>query len=224
MRWKVLIVDDEVQMLQMLRDFFRLKDYEVLIAHNGKELMEKLKYKPDIILLDINMPEMNGFDICKQIRDEISIPILFITARASEVDKIKGLSIGGDDYITKPFSLEELAARVNAHLRRELRKSDDSKKALFGDLWINYSARTVHYGTEEIYFTKTEFDIIELLSLSKSKVFDREDIYTSIWGLDGLGDNSVIAEHIRRIRAKLAKLSDTEYIETVWGVGYKWVG
>ena len=224
MKRKILIVDDEIDMLDMLRSFFELKDYEVITALDGTGVMEKLNEKPDLILLDVNMPQLDGFKTCQMIRDKTSIPILFLTARIDEQDRVKGLMIGGDDYIIKPFSLKELAARIHAHLMRENRKNKRNDASAFGELWIDYSGRCIFYRNEEVILTKTEFDIIEFLSLNSRRVFDKEHIYTSIWGYDGIGENSVIAEHVRRIRLKLSQYTDKEYIETVWGVGYRWIG
>lgn len=223
MNKKILIIDDEVDMVNMLKNFFHLKGFNTIEAYNGEEAIERLESKPDIILLDINMPVVDGFEVCKRIRERTNSPILFLTARGAESDRIKGLMIGGDDYIVKPFSLGELYARVYSHLQREERKkvTNDDKSS---ELIIDYSLRTVHYKEEEIVFTKTEFDIIELLSTHPNMIFDREKIYTSLWGYDAMGDNSVVSEHIRKIRSKISRVTDEEFIQTVWGVGYRWVG
>lgn len=220
---KILIVDDEEDIVDMLLDYFELNDYEVIVAHDGEEAIGKLRFNPDIIILDINMPKISGLDVCKKIREYISVPIIFLTARVSEKDRVKGFMVGGDDYILKPFSLEELGARVYAHLRRENRRVSSSKARFHGELVIDYSARTVKL-REEVYLTKTEFDILELLSMNSEQIFSRERIYESIWRIDGIGDSSVIAEHIRRIRDKFKRQVDYKYIQTVWGAGYKWNG
>ena len=143
-------------------------------------------------------------------------------ARVEDCDKIKGFAIGADDYVVKPFSIDELEARVAAHLRREKRHSSSAIVQFDKNIVIDYSSRTVFYKNAEINFTKKEFDIIEFLSQNKGIVFDRETIYEKVWGLDGCGDNSVVTEHIRRIRTKFLSMSDNPYIETVWGCGYKW--
>jgi len=221
---KILIVDDEIDLVNMLQEFLKIKGYEVITALDGTEVLEKLNKSPDLILLDVNMPQLDGFETCKLIRNKTSIPILFLTARTNEQDRVKGLMMGGDDYIIKPFSLMELAARIHAHLARESRKNTRNEASAFGELWIDYSERRVFYGNREVIFTRTEFDIIELLSLNSGRVFDREHIYTSVWEYNGIGDNSVVAEHIRRIRGKISQYTDREYIETVWGVGYRWIG
>lgn len=222
MNKKILIIDDEQGLVNMLSNYFEMKGFHTLKAWNGYDAFDKLNENPDIILLDINMPEIDGFEVCKKIRNKTASPILFLTARGDEADKVKGLMIGGDDYIVKPFSLNELYARVYSHLQREKRRSIGKKQ--IKKLQIDYSLRTVHYEGKEIVFTKTEFDIIELLSTHPNMIFDREKIYTLLWGYDAIGDNSVVAEHIRKIRCKISKLTDKEYIQTVWGVGYRWVG
>ena len=148
--------------------------------------------------------------------------LFFLTARVEDCDKIKGFAIGADDYVVKPFSIDELEARVAAHLRREKRHSSSAIVQFDKSIVIDYSSRTVFYKNAEINFTKKEFDIIEFLSQNKGIVFDRETIYEKVWGLDGCGDNSVVTEHIRRIRTKFFSMSDNPYIETVWGCGYKW--
>ncbi len=223
MQYRLLIVDDEPDICNMLKDFFELLGYLVYAAGSGLEAMEKLKLNPDMILLDINMPGMDGLQLCKRIRKQINIPIIFLTAKVEEQDRINGLMAGGDDYITKPFSLDELQARVIAHLRREERGRIKKNVLSVGDFIINYSDRTVNIHDKEIIFTKTEFDIIEFLSSNKGRIFDKEAIYEKLWGFDKEGDNAIITEHIRRIRGKFAKESDMIMIETVWGVGYKWV-
>lgn len=172
--------------------------------------------------LDINMPGMNGLELCRMIRDEVSCPILFLTSRASEQDRINGLLLGGDDYITKPFSLPETAARIAAHLRREARSRNSSRLLASRELLVNLSNRAVHYKGEKIDFSRREFDIIEFLITHAGQVFDRERIYEGVWGLDAAGDSAVIKEHISKIRQKLQKTTGRDYIETVWGVGYKW--
>jgi DNA-binding response OmpR family regulator len=170
------------------------------------------------------MPDMDGLEVCKRIRLHVGCPIVFLTAKVTEQDKVNGLMIGGDDYIVKPFSIEELGARVKAHLRRENRIAKKEKVRFTGKLAINYSARSVYHGEETVSLTKTEFDILEYLSMNKGQVFSKERIYEKLWGYDSDGDSNIVTEHIRRIRTKLAKYSEETFIETVWGVGYKWIG
>ena len=202
---KILIADDEKDIVSMLGSFFENKGFCVLSATNGTEALKQVERQPDIILLDINMPGIDGLEVCERIRDHISCPILFLTARIEDTDKVKGFAVGGDDYVVKPFSLMELEARVRAHLRREARHSFETQIRFSGDLTIDYSERCLFF------------------SDNPGQVFDKERIYERIWGYDSEGDSSVVAEHIRRIRTKIAAYSDRAYIETVWGCGYKWI-
>lgn len=224
MKYKLLVIDDDKDIRMMLKDYFQLMGYLVYLAESGQEALEKIAEHPDLILLDINMPQLDGLEVCKRIRNQINVPILFLTAKIEEQDKINGFMAGGDDYILKPFSLEELSARIMAHLRREERGRDKKALCSAGEFIINYNDRTVFIGEKQIVFTKTEFDIIEFLSSNKGRIFDKESIYEKIWGFDKDGDNAIITEHIRRIRKKFEKESEKEMIETVWGVGYRWIG
>ena len=207
----------------MLKVNFEAEGYAVFTANTADKALECLKNEPDLILLDINMPGMNGLELCSLIRTHISCPIIFLTARVTEQDKINGLMIGGDDYITKPFSIDELLARVIAHLRREQRHTVASNVRFSGELVIDYSSRTVFWKNQALDFSNREFEIIRFLSTNVGIVFDRETIYERLWGYDGEGDSIVVKEHIRKIRNKLSAYTDKQYIETVWGVGYKWV-
>lgn len=218
MNHKILVIDDEQMILDMLRDQLEIEGYQVLTAQNAEEAMKRLAGEPNLILLDINMPGMDGIELCEKIREDVTCPILFLTARIEEADRVAGLHAGGDDYIMKPFSLSELMARVEAHLRREERQQHKITVRYFGNLAIDYASRIVRVDGQEVSLTKAEFDIVELLSLHPGQVFSREAIYERVRGLDGTADNAVIKEHIRRIRAKL----NEECIETVWGCGYKW--
>ncbi|MDE7253764.1 MAG: response regulator transcription factor [Acetatifactor sp.] len=221
--YKVLVVDDEKDVVSLLKDYFELSGYEVCVAYNGQEAMDKLSFYPDIILLDVNMPGMDGVALCSTIRDYVPCPILFLTAKIEDSDKIRGFAAGGDDYILKPFSIEELGARVAAHIRREHRNVAAENVRLWGRLAIDYAAKTVKVQGALIAFAKKEFEIIELLSLNPGQVFDRERIYERIWGYDAEGDADVVTEHVRRARAKLREYGEDYHLETVWGMGYKWV-
>lgn len=223
MAYQVLIVDDEMKVVTMLQSFLIRSGYQVSYALDGFEAIEKAKGKPDLILLDINMPQMDGIEVCKTIRDTVSCPIIFLTARDQDEDKVESFAAGGDDYIVKPFSLAELGARIEAHLRRD-RRGKDIQRKVFGDITIDYSAREVFVRNEKLNFNRKSFDIIQLLSLNKGQVFDRAKIYDRVWGFDGDGDDAVIMEHIRRIRLEFTRVGCESCIETVWGCGYKWVG
>lgn len=223
MKHKILVVDDEVMITELLSDHLGDEGYEVYTANDVADALKLLPKNPDLMILDINMPGTDGLEFCKNIRDHVSCPILFVTARITEQDKINGLQYGGDDYITKPFSLKELSARVAAHLRRDERTRGGSASVLTsGELLVNLSQRRVFYRDAEIEVSKKEFDLIEFLLTNVGQVFDRERIYERIWGYDAEGNADVIKEHIRKIRAKLHEATGEEYIETVWGVGYKW--
>lgn len=220
--YKILIVDDETMLTDLLEQHFRDNGYLTYVANSGKEAVEKLSVGPDLILLDINMPDMDGLTLCRTIRDHVVCPIIFLTARITEQDMINGLRTGGDDYITKPFRLRELSARVEAHLRRDHRSRKAPELLSSQGLIVNLSGRTVFYEDKEISFSRREFDIIEFLLTNANQVFNREHIYEAVWGYEAEGDSGVIKEHIRKIRAKLLAATGNEYIETVWGIGYKW--
>ncbi|MFI8713248.1 response regulator transcription factor [Brevibacillus brevis] len=223
MRSRILIVDDEDDIISLLKDHFEYNGYHVLTAENGKEAIKKAEQQPDIILLDINMPELDGFQVCDRIRNFVSCPIIFLTARIEDADKIHGFGLGADDYVVKPFSLDELNARVAAHIRRDQRGLIKTKAKFEDDLTIDYAAKEVYFKNIPVVLAKKEFEIIELLSLNSRQIFDKERIYEQLWGYNSEGDASVIAEHIRKIRAKLAAAGAQSHIETVWGCGYKWV-
>lgn len=223
MAYKLLIVDDERDVVSLLKDYFELNHYETITAYSGTEAINKISEKPDLILLDVNMPDMDGTTVCEKIREYVACPILFLTAKIEDSDKVKGFASGGDDYIIKPFSIDELGARVAAHIRREHRNNAETNIRFFGGLVIDYSAKTVTVDGKSMNLAKKEFEIVELLSLNMGQVFDKERIYEKIWGYDAQGDASVVAEHIRRIRSKLKAVEEDHHLETVWGMGYKWV-
>lgn len=225
MQEKILVVDDEMEILSLLKDSLEDEGYEVLTAADGDEGVRMAKLSPDLILLDIMLPGIDGFDICRIIRDSVDCPIVFLSSKQNEIDRIRGLSLGGDDYIMKPFSLRELKARIAAHIRRDKRlKGPDMRESLrFGNLYINLKNREVTCKDKLLSFTKREFDIIELLALHSGQVFTKEQLYEKLWGFDAEGNSSSVTEHIKNIRSKLSEYDkDMEYIATVWGVGYKW--
>ncbi len=223
MKDKILIADDEIDIVTMLKSYFEFNGYDVLTAVNGLEAVERAGQQPDIILLDINMPDIDGMEVCSRIRDFVSCPILFLTARVEESDKIKGFGVGADDYIVKPFSMEELGARVSAHIRRERRKRESTKVRFDNNLAIDYTEKCLYYNGNLITLAKKEFQIIELLSQHRGQVFSKERIYELVWDYDSDGDSSVVAEHVRRIRIKFKGADMKQYIETVWGMGYRWI-
>lgn len=222
---KILVVDDEEDVISYIKDSLIMEGYEVLVACDGDKAVELAKMQPDLILLDVMMPHKNGYEVCQAIRDEVACPILFLSALKSETDKIKGLALGGDDYLTKPFSMKELKTRIEAHIRREKRAVSlcNRKYLRFRNLSIDIKGREVYLKDKLLVFTKREFDIIEFLALHPGIVFSKEQIYEKIWGYDAMGDSAGIAEHIKKIRSKLCDADENNvYISTVWGVGYKW--
>lgn len=223
MQYKILIIDDDKELLKMLRKYFEIKKYEIITAENGTDGLNKINLNPDIILLDINMPKIDGIEVCRRIRDKVSCPIIFLTARVEEQDIVNGLSSGGDDYILKPFNLKELDARITAHLKREERRKSSTECCFQGELSIDYKAKTVQIHEKYLELTKLEYAIIEFLSMNQGMVFDKERIYEKVCGFDAEGDSRVITELIRRIRNKFQKYTEKEYIETVWGMGYRWI-
>lgn len=217
--WKILAVDDDKGILAVIRKALEKEGYLVNTLDNPEKLeLEKLNMY-HLILLDVMMPGIDGFTLCCRIRELVDCPILFVTAKTEEEDLMTGLGIGGDDYITKPFGIGELRARVAAHLRRENRE----KKHLLtlGDTAFSLPSRQVFCNGEEIPLTKSEYAICEYLALNRGQVFSKERIYEHVFGYDGEGDSSAITEHIKNIRAKFQKQGASP-VETVWGIGYKW--
>ena len=222
---KILFADDDLKYSLLLKRFLEKEGYDVAYTGNGMMVLEQFPVvKPDLVLLDINMPGLNGLEVCARIRAHVSCPILFLTARIERSDKIVGFQAGGDDYIVKPFDMEVLGARVEAHLRREQRRTTSVTVRFFGELAVDYTGRTVSIRGEAVKLSKREFDIVELLSMHQGQVFDRERIYEIVWGMDGDGSSGTVIEHIRKVRAKLSAKTLHNYIETVWGVGYRWNG
>ncbi|MGO0986291.1 response regulator transcription factor [Clostridioides difficile] len=225
---KILIVDDERELVALLEKKLKSKGHEVLIAYNGNYGIELAKKQPDLIILDIMMPGADGFEVCSTIRDDVVCPIIFLSAKQSETDKIKGLTLGGDDYIVKPFGLRELMARIEANLRREKRSQyinmeNKRPKMYFGKLCLDIQERAVKVDGVDVHLTKREYDIVELLALHAGQVFSREQIYEKVWGYDSEGDDSTVVERVKKIRAKFSVVTPKiEYISTVWGIGYKW--
>lgn len=224
MKEKILIVDDEKDIVAFMNDSLEREGYIVYRAYNSEEALHLLHKDPDFIILDVMMPGMDGLELCRQIRTNISCPIIFVSARNTEQDRINGLMVGGDDYIEKPFSMKELKMRIYAHLRREQRIHDKKYQRLHQkNLIIDLDAYEVYIYGNKIIFTQREFEIIQYLVMHPNQVVSREQIYDHVWGLEAVGDTTTVTEHIKKIRAKLIKYDPhTTYISTVWGVGYKW--
>ena len=227
-RHTILIVDDERAIASMLADYFSMEGYRTVTATSGEEALDRASGEIDVVLLDVNMPGMDGFEVCRRLREHMACPIIFLTARIEDVDQIDGFAAGADDYVLKPFSLEVLGRRVAAHLAREGRHREREQSVrFFRGVTVDYGERLVVVGSgsdeRRVDLTRTEFDIVALLSKSPGRVFDRDFIYERVWGWDAVGDPSIVREHVRRVRKKLAAAgASQECIETVWGVGYRW--
>ena len=223
--YNVLIADDNLQIVSILKEYCKKNNFNVTLAHDGEETLEKIRNnKFDIVLLDIMMPKKNGFDVCKEVRTFSNVPIIMITARGEDFERIMGLETGADDYIVKPFSPGEVIARIHAILRRVIPSENISQEKIFSydNLTINLSDFTVKISDENVSLTKKEIELLWLLSTNRNKVFTRENLLDSIWGYDYFGDSRTVDSHIKRLRAKLDNYEhETWNIKTIWGVGYK---
>ena len=223
--YNVLIADDNLQIVSILKEYCKKNNFNVTLAHDGEETLEKIRNnKFDIVLLDIMMLKKNGFDVCKEVRTFSNVPIIMITARGEDFERIMGLETGADDYIVKPFSPGEVIARIHAILRRVIPNQNISQEKIFSydNLTINLSDFTVKISDENVSLTKKEIELLWLLSTNRNKVFTRENLLDSIWGYDYFGDSRTVDSHIKRLRAKLDNYEhETWNIKTIWGVGYK---
>ena len=223
--YNVLIADDNLQIVSILKEYCKKNNFNVTLAHDGEETLEKIRNnKFDIVLLDIMMPKKNGFDVCKEVRTFSNVPIIMITARGEDFERIMGLETGADDYIVKPFSPGEVIARIHAILRRVIPNENINQEKIFSydNLTINFSDFTVKISDENVSLRKKEIELLWLLSTNRNKVFTRENLLDSIWGYDYFGDSRTVDSHIKRLRAKLDNYEhETWNIKTIWGVGYK---
>ena len=222
--YKILIADDDVNVHQSLNAYFKREGYQILPAYDGDEALQLAKnMKPDMILLDIMMPKKDGLMVCREIRRECNVPIIMLTAKAEEFDKLVGLELGADDYITKPFSPREVLARVKTVLRRmrEIHEESRGSQLTVGNLAIDMGAFSVRLDGKVIPCTPKEIEILWTLASNPGMVFSREHLLQSIWGYDFLGDTRAVDSHIKRIRAKLCAQENPWDIRTVWGVGYR---
>lgn len=222
--YRILIADDDINVHQSLNAYFRREGYQMLSAYDGEEALAFIrKYRPDMVLLDIMMPRMDGLNVCREARKNSNIPIIMLTAKADEFDKLLGLELGADDYITKPFSPREVVARIKAVLRRmhEMAESGKGSHLVAGNLDIDMSAFIVKLDGDVVPCTPKEIEIIWTLAGNPGMVFSREHLLQNIWGYDFLGDTRAVDSHIKRIRAKLCKPGNNWDIKTVWGVGYR---
>ncbi|MCI8682600.1 MAG: response regulator transcription factor [Lachnospiraceae bacterium] len=224
---KVLIIEDEVAIADLEKDYLELSGFRVEIENNGNQgLARALSEEFDMFILDLMLPGVDGFEICKKIRENKNTPILMVSAKKDDIDKIRGLGLGADDYITKPFSPSELVARVKAHLSRYERLINSSVQENdvieIRGLKIDKTARRVWVNEEEKQFTTKEFDLLTFLAQNPNRVFSKEELFSQIWDLESVGDIATVTVHIKKIREKI-ELSTTkpQYIETIWGVGYR---
>lgn len=215
----ILVVDDDADLCTLVKTALERDGHQVTALQRGDQVDRSCCRWADCILLDVMMPGEDGFSLCRRIRQEADCPILFLTARTQEADVLTGLGVGGDDYLTKPFRLAELRARVGAHLRREQRTPTSQMR--WGEMAFDMGARALYCGEEAIRLTRGEYAICEYMALHAGQTMSKEQIYEAVFGFDGAGDDSAITEHIKNIRSKLRKVGQ-EPIETVWGVGYRW--
>lgn len=226
---KILIIEDDLSIAEIERDFLEINGYTATVKMDGSEgYKEAVSGNYDMILLDLMLPGMDGFEICKRVRDTIDIPILMVTAKIEDVDKIRGLGLGADDYISKPFSLPELVARVKANLsqyervRSNSSPASDDKEIQIGNLRLNPQARRVYVDGLEVECKTKEFDLLCFLMENPEIVFNKDKLYEQIWGMDAFGDIRTVAVHINRLREKIEKdPSNPVHIQTVWGAGYR---
>ena len=222
--YKVLIADDNKQIVSILSEYCKKNNFTVSTVFDGEAALKEIEENEfDIILLDVMMPKKDGFDVCREVRTFSNVPIIMITARGEDYEKIMGLEIGADDYIVKPFSPGEIIARINAILRRITPKNDESTKIFsFDNLEIDLNNFTVKINDEIISLTKKEIEILWTLATNQNKVFTRENLLDLIWGFDYFGESRTVDTHIKRLRAKLDNYKHEKWnIKTIWGVGYK---
>ena len=224
---KILIIEDEISIAELEKDYLELSNFEVEIEENGRKGLERaLEEDFDLFILDLMLPDMDGFDICREIRDKKNVPILMVSTKKEDIDKIRGLGLGADDYITKPFSPSELVARVKAHLARyDMLTSPGAARGneiKIRGIRIDKTARRVWVNDEEKQFTTKEFDLLTFLAENPNRVFSKEELFSTIWEMEPEGDIATVTVHIKKIREKIEyNTAKPQYIETIWGVGYR---
>ena len=224
---KILIVEDEIAIAELEKDYLELSGFEVEVANDGKVGLSKaLKEDYDLFILDLMLPGVDGFEICRQIRGEKNTPIIMVSAKKDDIDKIRGLGLGADDYMTKPFSPSELVARVKAHLARYDRLTgscaEKNKEIEIRGLKIDTTARRVWINGVEKTFTTKEFDLLTFLASHPNHVYTKDELFREIWDMESVGDIATVTVHIKKIREKVEiDTSNPQYIETIWGVGYR---
>ena len=220
---KILVVDDDKEIASLIGDCLYDEGYEVILAHDGLDAIDSINSNLDIemIILDIMMPKMDGLEVCKKIREKVNCPIILVSAKSRTLDKLLGLEIGADDYIEKPFVVEELVARVKAHLRREKRRNNTGKNIIkIGEIEIHKDSYEVYFNNNLVSLSTREFQLFLYLCENAGQVLSREQIFNSVWGSE-FGDIGTVAVNIKSLRDKVDK--ENKYIKTIWGVGYKLV-
>ena len=223
---KVLVVDDEKMIVKGLRFSLEQDGMDVDCAYDGEEALTAIKQNTyDVVLFDVMLPKFSGFDVCQQVREFSDVPIIMLTAKGEDMDKILGLEYGADDYITKPFNILEVKARIKAIMRRsskrEAKEQENSSIRMFGDMKVDIDSRRVFIDEKEVNLTVKEFDLLELLMNNPNKVYSREKLLNDVWGYEYLGDVRTVDVHVRRLREKIEKIpSEPKFIHTKWGVGY----
>lgn len=222
----ILIADDNHDITDVLSTYTKKEGYEPVVAYDGEEALRLFEhYNPSAVLLDVMMPKEDGYEVCRKIRAKSNVPVILITARGEDFERIMGLDIGADDYIVKPFSPSEVMARIRAVLRRMTRTEKDIKSGntiTVSNLIINLDEYTLHIGGKKVSLTKKEIETMWTLAKNPNKVFTRDNLLDSLWGFDYFGDSRTVDSHIKRLRAKLDKIEHPNWeIKTIWGVGYK---
>ena len=218
---KILVVEDESKLARFIELELKHEGYDVVLAENGRIGIEKYyEEEPDVILLDLMLPELNGIEVCRRIRKESSVPIIMLTAKGETMDKIAGLDSGADDYVTKPFAIEELFARIRVALRRRSGHSDSGNILAVEDLKIDTAMRKVTYKDNEVELTKREYELLTYLVKNKNIVISREQILNQVWGYDYIGETNVVDVYVRYLRTKIDDKFDVKIIHTIRGVGY----
>ncbi|NEW06995.1 response regulator transcription factor [Paenibacillus sp. SYP-B3998] len=224
---RILIIEDERSIAELERDYLEINGYEVDIENSGdKGLQSAMSINYDLVILDLMLPKVDGFEICRRIRSEKDIPILMVSAKKEDIDKIRGLGLGADDYMIKPFSPGELVARVKAHLARYDRlmgkREAKNDEVRIRGLMIDKTARRVFVNEKEVVFTTKEFDLLTYLAMNPNRVFSKDQLFDHLWGMDSIGEIATVTVHIRKLREKIEQdPSNPQYIETIWGAGYR---
>ncbi|MGN0034129.1 MAG: response regulator transcription factor [Coriobacteriales bacterium] len=224
---KVLVIEDDAAIAELEADYLRVEGFEVEIAADGTTGLDRgLHGGFDLVLLDLMLPGIDGFEVCRRLRAKVDVPILMVTARHEDIDKIRGLGLGADDYVEKPFSPSVLVARVKSHLARYSRLTGDRKMSVIslGDLELNTATRKLLVSGREVNLKNREFELLEFFMLHPDIVFSRDRLYEQVWGMDALGDSATVAVHVNRLRAKIEQdPSNPRHLLTVWGAGYRFL-